>query len=54
MARPVEECGVRYDPPQAWRILQRLSWSYQRPMGRAPERDEAKIREWKEKHWVEI
>lgn len=49
-----EECGVRYDPSQAWRILRKLGWSCQRPVGRALERDEAKIREWKEKRWVEI
>src|SRR5215471_227456 len=49
-----EECGVGYDPSQAWRILRKLGWSYQRPVGRALERDEAKIREWKEKRWVEI
>src|SRR6516165_8171697 len=49
-----EECGVRYDPSQAWRILRRLGWSCQRPVGRALERDQAKIREWKEKRWVEI
>jgi transposase len=49
-----EECAVRYDPSQAWRILRKLGWSCQRPVGRALERDEAKIREWKKKRWVEI
>ena len=49
-----EECAVRYDPSQAWRILRKLGWSCQRPVGRALERDEGKIREWKEKRWVEI
>ena len=29
-------------------------WSCQRPTGRALERDEEKIREWKQKHWPEI
>ena len=41
------ECGVRYHPSQAWRILRQLGWSCQRPVGRALERDETKIREWK-------
>jgi len=49
-----EECAVRYDPSQAWRILRKLGWSCQRPVGRALERDEAKIRKWKKKRWVEI
>ena len=49
-----EECGVRYDPSQAWRILGRLGWTCQRPVGRALERDEAKIQGWKKKRWVEI
>jgi len=49
-----QECGVRYDPSQAWRILRQLGWSCQRPVGRALERDEAKIREWKAKGWVEL
>src|ERR1700688_2894255 len=48
------ECGVRYHPSQAWRILRQLGWSCQRPVGRALERDETKIREWKRKRWPEI
>jgi transposase len=48
------ECGVKYDPSQAWRILRRLGWSCQRPVGRALERDEEKIRVWKKKRWPEI
>jgi transposase-like protein len=31
-----------------------LGWSCQRPTGRAPERDEEKIRRWKQKRWPEI
>src|SRR5262252_7624582 len=49
-----QECGVRYDPSQAWRILRQLGWSCQRPTGRALERDEAKIQQWKRKRWPEI
>ena len=48
------ECGVHYHPSQAWRILRQLGWSCQRPVGRALERDERKIREWKQKRWPEI
>jgi transposase len=48
------ECGVKYHSSQAWRILRQLGWSCQRPTGRALERDEEKIREWKQKRWPEI
>ena len=48
------ECGVPYHPGHAWRILRQLGWSCQRPTGRARERDEAKIRRWKQKRWPEI
>jgi transposase len=48
------ECGVKYHPSQAWRILRQLGWSCQRPTGRALERDEEKIRAWKQKRWPEI
>ena len=44
MARLIEEeCGVRYHASQPWHILWQLGWSRQRPVGRALERDEAKI-----------
>lgn len=49
-----QECGVRYHPSQAWRILRQLGWSCQRPTGRALERDEEKIRVWKQKRWPEL
>jgi transposase len=48
------ECGVKYHPSQAWRILGQLGWSCQRPVGRALERDEEKIRRWKRERWPEI
>jgi len=48
------ECGVKYDPSQAWRILRQLGWSCQRPTGRALERDEAKIQQWKRERWPEL
>jgi len=49
-----EECGVQYHPGHAWRILRQLGWSCQRPVGRAMERDEEKIRRWKQQRWLEI
>ena len=49
-----QECRVQYHPSQAWRILRQLGWSCQRPVGRALERDEDKIRRWKQKRWPEI
>jgi len=48
------ECGVKYHPSQAWRILRQLGWSCQRPVGRALERDEDKIQRWKQQRWPEI
>jgi len=48
------ECGVKYHPTQAWRILRQLDWSCQRPTGRALERDEEKIRQWKQTRRPEI
>jgi transposase len=47
------ECGVRYHPGHVWRILRQLGWSCQRPTGRALERNEEKIRQWKQKRWPE-
>jgi transposase len=48
------ECGVKYDPSQAWRILRQLGWSCQRPTGRALERNEEKIQQWKRERWPEL
>src|SRR6266699_800901 len=49
-----QECGVKYHPSQAWRILRQLGWSCQRPLGRALESDKDKIRRWKQQRWPEI
>ena len=43
--------GRRYSEPHVWRLLQRLGWSCQRPTGRATQRDEDTITEWKHKRW---
>jgi transposase len=47
-----EEFQVDYHPGHVWRILQKkLGWSCQRPVGRARERNETAIRDWKENVW---
>jgi transposase len=47
-----EQFGVMYHTAQVWRILrQKLGWSCQRPIGRARERNEVGIRDWKENIW---
>lgn len=43
--------GRRYSTSNVWCLLQRMRWSCQRPEGRARERDEEKIRDWKRKRW---
>lgn len=49
------ECGVRFSTGHVWRILRDgLGWSPQRPAGRALERDEKAIRQWKRKRWPEL
>lgn len=46
-----EAFGVRYHPGHVWRILRELNWSPQRPVGKALERDEIAIEDWKKKTW---
>ncbi len=46
--------GVRYHEDHVWRILRRLIWTCQRPSGRALERDEQAIRQWKKVTWPRI
>lgn len=43
--------GRRYSDTQVWRILKSLNFSCQRPSGRALQRDEEAIRQWKHKRW---
>jgi transposase len=43
--------GRRYSDSQVWRILTAMKWSCQRPTGRATQRDEPAITQWKEKRW---
>lgn len=47
-----KEFAAEYHPGHVWWILRRkLGWSCQRPMGRARERSEAAIRQWKQETW---
>ena len=46
--------GVRYHEAHVWRILRKLNWSCQRPSGRALERDEQAIGNWKMYRWPGI
>jgi transposase len=48
------EFGVSYHAGHVWKILRQLHWSPQRPKGRALERNEEAIAEWKQKTWPAI
>jgi transposase len=49
-----ERFEVELSQPSVWRMLQQLGWSAQRPTGRARQRDEATITEWKKKRWPTV
>lgn len=46
--------GHRFSNVHVWRVLRQLGFSPQRPEGRARERDEAKIADWKSRQWPRI
>ena len=46
-----QQFGVRYHEGHVWKLLVRLGWSPQRPVGRARERNEEQIQRWKKKGW---
>jgi transposase len=46
--------GVRYHRDHVGRVLAQMEWSCQRPVGRAKERNEARIRRWKRRGWPRI
>lgn len=46
-----EQFGISYHPAHVWKLLRQLGWSCQRPVGRALERNEAAIAEWKKVTW---
>jgi transposase len=45
---------VRYDRDHVCRLLHGFGWSWQKPTGRARERDEKAIRHWVEHTWPRI
>lgn len=45
------EFGHSFSGVHAWRIVRELGFSSQRPTGRAVQRDEAAILQWKTKRW---
>jgi transposase len=48
------EFGISYHEGHVWKLLRQLKWSPQRPVGRALERNEEAIAEWKSKTWPAI
>ena len=55
MAQAIKDgFGVEYTVSGAWRLLRDMGLSAQIPLPRAPERDEAYIREWTREEWPEI
>jgi len=49
-----DEFGIRYHQGHVWKILVALRWSPQRPIGKARERNEEQIRNWRRKKWPAI
>lgn len=49
-----ERFGVDYHEGHVWKLLRSLNWSPQRPVGKARERNEEAIREWKRVTWPAI
>lgn len=49
-----DEFGICYHAGHVWKILRQLHWSPQRPVGRALERDERAIEQWRKRRWPEI
>ena len=48
------EFCVQYHPSHVSRLLHQLEWSYQKPLLRATQRDEAIIADWLSNRWPEI
>ena len=49
-----KEFGVGYHAGHVWKLLRSMNWSVQRPAGRALERDEEAIRQWKQQRWPAV
>ena len=53
--RPVwEHFGVRFHVHHVPKLLRQCGWSYQRPTGRAAERDEQEVQRWLRQEWPRI
>lgn len=50
----VQRCRRQYSAVHVWRLLRQLGFSPQRTVGRARERDEAKIADWKSHDWPRL
>lgn len=50
----IQRFNLRFSTVHVWRLLGQLGFSPQRPVGRARERDEAKIADWKTKQWPRL
>jgi transposase len=48
------EYGVSYHKDHVSRLLKALEWTPQRPLNRASQRDERKIKRWRTKVWPEL
>jgi transposase len=48
------QTGCQYHPGHVWKLLRSFGWSSQRPTGRAVERDEKAIADWKQEGWPRI
>ena len=46
-----QEFDITYHAGHVWKLLRAMNWSVQRPTGRALERDEEAIRQWKQQRW---
>jgi hypothetical protein len=49
-----KEFGVGYHAGHVWKLLRSMNWSVQRAAGRALERDEEAILQWKEQRWPAV
>lgn len=48
------EFDIDYHPGHVWKVLRQLRWSPQMPVGRAIERNEGAIEDWKKNRWPAI
>ena len=49
-----KKTGIAYHPSHLWKILQAMRFSSQIPATKPKERDEERIKEWREKVWPKI